>query len=267
MILFAATTYAQSQPSESVSEKQKPDIRENHKAADQHKISSYSSTTTKHPPADITTDRNSTKATADENISINKKIALYTGFLALLAFFQLVAMAVQAHFLSKTLRATKEAADAAQKSSEALPLLERAYVFVQIELGGNKYSSIEGTAISGITVKLVNHGKTPAILTKLHAETTKSAAYPTKLIETYPNEIPPGIVISSGEHSAFPITYETSSRELEQVEQHEIKLICFGKAEYKDVLGVTHETGFCWEYQTRISSFYLSNNKELNYYT
>jgi hypothetical protein len=57
-------------------------------------------------------------------VDFNGRLALYTWCLALIAALQFAALIVQAFFLWKTLRIARESAD-------ALPALERAYIFVK----------------------------------------------------------------------------------------------------------------------------------------
>lgn len=201
----------------------------------------------------------------------------------MLAFLQFIAMAVQAVFLSKTLGATKDAANAAQqaanaanKSAEvaenALTVVERPYVFVEVI--GNIERTMEsgGFPICRCTYTVKNHGKIPAIITNINCDIWWGGlndGLPT-IEEPTGEHIPPGgVIISAGADKSFNTERTMGLSDAINAEGANTKLICYGRIGYKDYFKRTHHTKFCWEFQNRISErgFFLSNNKDLNDYT
>jgi hypothetical protein len=115
------------------------------------------------------------------------------------------------------------------------------------------------------------HDLVVSAITLLRAYYLREKTSPTKLIEVPLEKIPPGIVIQSGTGypCEVPLKNITNDQWKEINSSGSVKLYCCGLLEYEDVFKRPHETGFCWEYQNRISEsgFYISNNKKLNYYT
>jgi hypothetical protein len=166
---------------------------------------------------------------------------------------------------------TKKVANAAKKSAEALPAIERAYVFVDISLYQTIVATQDGTAASPVTVAFRNHGKTPAILEKLRAYCIISQETPQELI-AFPgseHELPQGLVIAASDRLVHQVDARVKTSELGEIERGDRRLFCAGRIEYRDVLGDRRETGFCWQYRHHMvrGSFIITPNTKLNYYT
>lgn len=147
------------------------------------------------------------------------------------------------------------------------PRIEKAYVFVEVLLEEGVFYSPSGNAASNIKVIIRNHGKTPAILTKLRGYAPILEHIPNELIN-FPGSdatIPEGIVIASG--GTYPLTVQAHISTLEggQIEHGEKTLFCCGSVSYKDILGCHRETGYCWQYGTHNEQFVISPNTRLNY--
>lgn len=255
LLLCGYVTFAGSQPTSTLTEKQKPEIQKTYTANPQDKIAP-SLRATSQPPANNSSNSEKQQPPEDKNLMINGKIATYTGYLALLAGLQFIAMVIQAFFLCKTLGATKEAANAAQDSADGLAMIERAYVFAAIRMEEWK-----------LVVDLKNHGKTPAILKSLYV-TRKFHPTPPQEIDTRPKStIPDGVVIGCNEVWPASISPWLSDSERKMLEQQDFKLFCFGVVEYLDVLNQTRTTGFCWQfnYQYGVGEWSIADSK-LNYY-
>ncbi|MGD0883757.1 MAG: hypothetical protein ABSA46_02565 [Thermodesulfovibrionales bacterium] len=269
-----SVTQGQVQPTELNSKsKQKSDIKaQDRNNASQNTIATQKEQTTS--TKDSETEKN-IKPNSDSQLSPVKDdqiikytfwLMIFTGVLA----FSTIGLWIATFFAGK---ATKKAADAAQKSAEVLPLIERAWVFVESVDWLRRDPSEEGTQQIALTVQLWNAGKTPAILTRWN-----TAAFP---MENYPsrkdignisdNKIPPGgYVLKSDEKSGIEANGSFSDKKWEEIESEGLKLLCYGRVEYKDILGDDHEIGFCWEWSPHAlfrSPFHISDNKELNYYT
>jgi hypothetical protein len=157
-----------------------------------------------------------------------------------------------------------------RQSVSALPNIERAYVFARIEPDEPRPG--DAPRQRGAVLIVENHGKTPAIVTRIYGHVEKIAAsdYPDGVTEAMRTLIPPGIVIRAGgdRQMAFPYPALTNL-DWENVAHGQSALIAYGRIEYEDVLGNARETGFCWELQPADTggAFYVSPTYRLNYYT
>ena len=204
----------------------------------------------------------------DETTS-SRRLVWITGILAIIAASQACVLIWQASELKKSVKAAKDAANAAQKSADALPLIERAYVFVSIPYHYVAPDKQAPAFIQGeVTVSLFNHGKTPAILNQVKVIIEPRTNCPSDLIGDIKSEIPPGVVISSGGKYDINYPFTFSAEQWGEIENVNLTLFCYGRIKYKDVLDNIRETGFCWDYHPIIHKcFYISDNKKLNYYT
>ena len=235
-------------------------------------LSSASETTrqrvgTDHRPTDCApctgTPRNKTiwEQTAED------PIALYTLWLALFTLVLAVStigLWITTFFAGKD---TRKAANAAQKSAEALTTVERAYVFAKVE--DIKIEPIDNTDFQTMTTSifLQNHGKTPAIINNIRAVLTLEKPEIPIIEET---TFPAGLILGSDKWHRINIDKRLNKAELDNVEAWNIPLFCCGRIKYSDVFSKEHETGFCWEYKPHksrpLNPWIISANKELNYY-
>lgn len=167
----------------------------------------------------------------------------------------------------KQARLTKISADAAREAAEALPKIERAYVFAEVLL--RKVSSPFPEI--PIDVCFHNHGKTPALITKLRAYPAILDSTPNALNE-FPgseNTLPQGLVITANGDYWEHTPIKMSGEEWTNLKSLNKTLFCIGRIEYDDVLGRHRETGFCWHFfdDARGYGFTISPNTKLNYYT
>ncbi|RNC67994.1 MAG: hypothetical protein ED859_11795 [Desulfuromonadales bacterium] len=256
LLLSATNVVAESQPTSARTKKQKPEIQKTYSSKSDNKITQTTITTAAQTTTNNPNNRENDKTPKDPNIIINEKIAQYTGYLAILAFLQFVAMGVQAWFLCKTLGATKEAANAAQDSADCLAMIERAYVFAAVRMEEWK-----------IIIDLKNHGKTPAILKSLYV-TRKFHPTPPQEIDTRPKSmIPDGVVIGADVVWPATITPWLTESERKMLDRPDFKLFCFGVVEYLDILNQKRTTGFCWQfnYQYGVGEWSIADSK-LNHY-
>jgi len=163
---------------------------------------------------------------------------------------------------------TEKAANAAKDSADALPIIERAYVFVEEIMWQNLFVDEPIQPVTNyLSVRFINHGNTPAIIRKVFVLPDKVIVYPTS-VDIGDFKIPEGIVVSSREDKkSGVISIITSAEEIKKIREGTLKLICYGCIIYEDILRKERRTYFCWEYNESIGGFYISGNKELNYYT
>lgn len=95
--------------------------------------------------------------------SADDRIALYTLWLAILTGGLVFVSGFQGYFLLRTDKTAAKSADAARKSAEHIPRVERAYVFLFDEVRHARTPNPLGGTILEIQFAFKNHGKTPAI--------------------------------------------------------------------------------------------------------
>ena len=190
---------------------------------------------------------------------------------------------------------TNKAANAAKKAADALPTIERAYVFVnmsgKVNITFQQIQAEEPTRIFTVPINLINEGKTPAVLKKIYAGIIITRDKPTiakteQIIEEKPFNFMEGNDIDKREirggedwHAYIPIIGILDRNYLEflNIEQRNDppNLYCCGKIVYRDIMKKTYTTWFCWELGGRYAIlrgtnggvFYRSDNDELNDYT
>lgn len=194
-----------------------------------------------------------------------------TFFTFLLAIFTLVLAISTIGLWIVTVRASKhteKAANAAKDSADALPIIERAYVFVEEIMWQNRFVDEPIQPVTNyLSVRFINHGNTPAIIRKVFVLADKLIVYPIS-IDIGDFKIPEGIIVSSREDKkSGVISIMTSAEEIKKIREGTLKLICYGCIIYEDILRKERRTYFCWEYNKSLERFYISDNKELNYYT
>jgi hypothetical protein len=186
----------------------------------------------------------------DHRLSLaTEEQAWLTGGLAFIALFQLGAFIWQLRVTDKTARDAGIAADAAKASADLLPRIERAYVFVEVMISPITTVVANREYRITLTVRLNNHGKTPAILTKVRAYLMWSDAPPTQLLPTdkADRRVPDGLVIAAGSSHNIDITEVMDQVRYADIQDVVTALYVVGAIEYKDVMDVHHRTGFAWQ--------------------
>ena len=218
------------------------------------------------------------------------RLTVATIWLAALTSVLAIAAVIQIRMLIVQLRLTKRSADdantaalAAKASAEALPLIERAYVFVKVsfevaliermeQVGTGVMNNVQATYTGTIAVSIYNYGKTPAALRRLRAYAFTDQQQPTELIahEKADNKIADGIVIAPSAHPyvyRIPLTGYNKER-LAQLHDVIWRIYCLGVVDYEDVLGKKRETGFCWQsYSIKNQLDFVISPSALNYRT
>jgi hypothetical protein len=165
-------------------------------------------------------------------------LAIITGVLAIVAVYQGIQM---------------------RRSVKSQIHAERAYIFVTVK---PHPESKQGQPIEGIKegvnqakITVTNHGKTPAILTKVNyslviinneqidKELTKmqNSSYASKVV-------PETMVIASNRFQPITVDCEISTKDKLVSYSNILFYTCFGRIAYKDVFNKTHITIFCWKH-------------------
>lgn len=191
------------------------------------------------------------------------------------------------------LKIAQSNAEAARDSADALPTLERAYIFFEPSpwCAPNIKQILAGTASFGlgsdsprIDYEFANHGKTPAILKRMSAifaHLTELPARGHNISEPLGSEIviPGGGIYPchrsiSGPAGPMEITHQLQNFLLHPLNDDEKQSIgagmsflwFYGNVIYDDVFGREHETRFCWRYNGMANTFqrYDRGDEELN---
>ncbi len=163
---------------------------------------------------------------------------------------------------------TRRAALAAKASADTLIATERAYVFVEVMFSGFVSDDGRGDEIHA-DVKFWNYGKTPAVVTMIRGYIILQPSPPMGLVD-HPGadrELPPGLGIAT--NCAFPINVarKLTDDERSQIQGLNTAVYCVGIIQYSDVMGISRQTGYCWQYVPHRNSFAISQSASLNFRT
>jgi len=156
----------------------------------------------------------------------------------------------------KMWRSTEKSANTAKDAAEALPLVERAYVFENVQFKKmepiySKDRGHEGNFDFSVEVLLYNFGKTPAVINRSQAMVSLKNPIIPQIEEI---EIPSGIVLGS-QSAGTPgtpmpvISTIVNESEWKDISLNKITAYCCGRIAYQDVFGKKWKTDFCWEYR------------------
>lgn len=220
-----------------------------------------------------------------------QRIADYTWWLSVITLFlffaaigQIVVFYIQLRYMGEQLRfarrgvidaaiaanAAKDSADAAVTSAEHLPRVERAYLFLAMEVESEirEFRYGDSTTRSKITFGLKNHGKTPAIVEELHtmARFWRESWPAMATAEGIP--VQKGWAISAGEtQGGYAIEFPLRPDEIEKAKAGDGYVLFWGKIVYRDVFKDVHESGWCRAYQFKGDGWRFAGDETLNYYT
>lgn len=165
--------------------------------------------------------------------------------------------------------ASQKSAEAAEKSADALPAMERAYIFVEVRRKNPKARlTINFKNFCEIVVR--NYGKTPAIVR--YIETFVTVLYGiTPEIEIKRTGIMPkmeSIIVSGGEEVIDIDTTAISEEKWNDVANNpNARLLCYGLIQYEDVFGKCHDTSWCWWLNLITTKDFQFLDHPNNYYT
>jgi hypothetical protein len=159
--------------------------------------------------------------------------------------------------MERTTGAAQTAADAAKKSADALPILERAYLFVEFSDSNIQevlamYTDNASTRRIKVRFTIFNYGKTPAIVkaifrTLLHIDGGMGEPFYVESVL-----IEDEIIIASGARTEI---YRVEDQRVltddgaVAIKERRCLVLFFGKVEYEDVFGNPHETTFWRRYE------------------
>ncbi len=181
---------------------------------------------------------------------------------------------------------TRTAANSAKAAAEALPILERAYLFfdevtdigfefVPVVLSTDMFGdSTYGPDIcvpkgGGLAFNVVNRGKTPAVITEVMGKSGFLPKFgtdlppPIDILTEHGNKAPPHVSVSTtlGLH-CFPNFATPLMGDARNGEQ---RLFVLGYVRYTDIFRKRHRIGFCLQYEPSVPTFGLIGGGEYNY--
>jgi hypothetical protein len=215
---------------------------------------------TTHPVLEKTDAERETERRKVEN---DAALTYWTKVLGLFTIALAVVAGVQAYLFIRQLKVTQRAledsrdaanaakvsADAAKASADALPKIERAYLFVEVRFNPAFQPHPAGGYRATIEVVFTNHGKTPAILTRLRAYAITLELAPTELGDhsKADKQMPKGIVVGAGLQWTWAIPCHVDRDHYTALNDVVQRIYCLGVVDYDDVLGSHRRTGFCWQ--------------------
>jgi len=273
LFVVASMSFAQSQRPISTpldEHKKSPSQSEEHKTSDQNiqQLPNNPVSTIKPNTSEAQENSKNQKKDREDKRTTDWWLIGFTAALAVVGIFQFAILYRQTCYFQRTERAYVFATiDDVGKDKDFIPFDPSGKSATELYIKATGLSTREPS----IHVKLSNDGKTPAILTRISADARIFS------IKDYPNEeknieygeIPSGgIIIQSGKKFIFSTPISISISQWKEIQAKQLLLVCWGRIEYKDVLGDSHETGFCWEYMAQNTCFNISqNNRRLNYFT
>jgi len=215
---------------------------------------------------------NQTK-TANENTTVNWLLVFFNGLLAIFTFGLYVSTYKLWKTTNRVANATKDAADAAKKSAESLPLIENAYIFVEVEEDiDKKAAKIPFNELKIVVITVRNYGRTPAIIKEacLWMDTDVAEIPEENRVHVPGGEeikIIPGVVLSNGKSiSQNAQVVVATTTEWDKIKNGQTGWHCWGSIKYENIFEGICEVGFDWKWHPLLGRFICSNNEELNYH-
>jgi hypothetical protein len=151
---------------------------------------------------------------------------------------------------------TRESVLAAKQAAEALPTVERAYVFMVPDLKfgdqtiphssgiGNRYNSVS------VHFKIENHGKTPAAVESVYVRLDVLAEPPDNRTHLISNILSGEMIVRSDDawfpEEINPVIRNISESEFDDISNNRAAIWFYGSILYKDMFGGERTTRFRW---------------------
>jgi hypothetical protein len=166
---------------------------------------------------------------------------------------------------------TRTAANAARDAAEALPIVERAYVFLKSAESNDISNTLTfgDDTVGKFSLKWAfkNHGRTPAKIQDLRMM-VRYWPKPPSTNDKSGTPLPAPFVIGAGEEWANnPFTFEVYGAEYEQAKAGQGCIYFWGKLGYADIFNARHEVGFCSQWHFGENRFIITEGDHLNYNT
>lgn len=199
-------------------------------------------------------DRKLTEYTKDLSI-YTKDLSAFTAVLAVAAILQLIVFGLQAWKLHQTVKATKESANAALKSTDAFKASERAYVKMS-HCPPGLYPAPAPHSIYVVKMRVKNFGQTPATVTDLLL--TKKVLPRNERLPMVPDYSvraageSPNIFLVREDESFTSYNFPISNEERSSIEDGTQILYVYGYIDYIDRFGCRHRAGYARRFNGEI---------------
>lgn len=166
----------------------------------------------------------------------------------------------------KSADAAKQAANAAKKSVDTLPTIERAYICVSsVSADFESWRNVKINQLSPIRIEVRNYGKTPAklvgVITKI--QVGKSDGIKISWEPPGDEEIIDSVgrfIASNSKESFFYYMHSA-------IGDGDYHIIFSGEVRYRDIFEKDHTAYFSWSLVSRFQRGFYINNPEKNYTT
>jgi hypothetical protein len=169
---------------------------------------------------------------------------------------------------------TKKAADAAKKSANALPAIERAYVYVFISADMKNWREAKEKELAPLKIEVRNYGKTPARLTRIFI---KKQIYEIKGTKYVPSDDDIDIIVDAPNRFVASGAPEEFSQDVRlhalvygwyNLGEGDYYIEYSGDVWYTDIFNDSHVARFSWILHSRdyTRGFYISE-ADKNYTT
>jgi hypothetical protein len=182
-----------------------------------------------------------------------------------LAVWVVLMVAIQTIVFAVALFTALRAAKSAREAAKALPMLERAYVFLDQDLSlthGDHRGPHGGLKVS-FQFGLKNHGRTPAVIRWINIRHQYLAEPPEGIYdEAGAGE---GRILGAGASLRFD-HHDTiiPGADWDKAEAGDGGVYLHGRVVYWDVFKGQHETYFCWRYDHAREAFSIADSANLN---
>ena len=196
--------------------------------------------------------------------TLDDPVAFFTALLTYVVYLQWL-------WMSRQERVLQDSVNVAKSAAEAIPKIERAYVFLErVEMGGDSVVvTTSGSRKKKIYApfSLRNYGKTPAIVKEVFAEVRFCNDF-SEATGASGTLFPPGKVIGNTDFNDFPCVAEVDEADYDRAMFHSKPLLLFfGSVRYTDVLNQDRVTAFCRQFDFNSRAFILSDDPDHNYWT
>jgi len=181
-------------------------------------------------------------------------------WIAIFTLALVIVGALQAYFLRRTIKATEIAANAAQKSADVLPALERAYLFTIME--DHDFPTRNSRSFfdtSTLRYRFKNYGRTPATLRGINTEIIISQEMP-KLLKVEQTNM--GAIVGQEKISnTFTAFFQITDEIITSLTKENKALYFNGCVAYEDIFGELQTRNFCRKYDFDSGQFVPIRNE------
>ncbi|HXW70800.1 MAG TPA: hypothetical protein VEK34_05085 [Methylocella sp.] len=205
---------------------------------------------------------------------LNFLLVVFNGLLVIATFLLWRAGEKQRKDMLRSIAAAELSANAAKRSTELIPDIQRPYVAITSIVAEFIENAAIGRKIPQLSITFHNFGRTPAnieslvILAEIRDDIPKDSGSekPQGLaMEVAASEVE--ILISSDRdyvHQSIGCDGTIGSDNQLQIQQGKINLYCWGHICYRDLIRNSHKTRFCRRYNANTNGFELVGGMERN---